>query len=84
MIRIACTAVCKRIRAGRVNKAGDSFIGEPVDVTSDFFKAVVDFFGIDAPQKICINGEPKYEVTVREIAATPPTPGASNETNLGS
>jgi hypothetical protein len=70
MIRIACTAVCKRIRAGRVNKAGDSFIGNPTDVTSDFFKAVVDFFGTDGPQKVFVNGVPRYEVEVRAIEPT--------------
>jgi hypothetical protein len=67
MIRIACTAVCKRIRAGRVNKAGNSFIGDPVDVTGDFLKAVVDYFDDGKPHKITVNGVEAYEVTVRAL-----------------
>lgn len=67
MIRIACSAVCKRIRAGRVNKAGNSFIGDPADVTGDFLKAVVDYFDDGKPRKIFVNGAEAYEVTVRAL-----------------
>lgn len=41
-LRVACTAISKTIQAGRVNKAGDSFIGDPVDVTGDCLRAVID------------------------------------------
>lgn len=42
MYRIACTSITGRIMAGRVNKAGDSFVGEKKDVTSDVLKAIID------------------------------------------
>lgn len=41
-MRIACTGLAGRIMSGRVNKAGDAFIGSPKDVTSDVLKAVID------------------------------------------
>jgi hypothetical protein len=65
--RIACTAIAKRIQLGRVNKAGDSFIGEPVDVTSDCLIAVMDFIGRGETKVVTENGQPAYEITVRDI-----------------
>ena len=40
--RIATAAVTGRIYMGRVNKAGNSFVGQKTDVTSDVMKAVID------------------------------------------
>lgn len=40
--RIACTALTGRIRMGKVSKDKCSFVGTPVDVTSDVIKAMMD------------------------------------------
>lgn len=40
--RIACAGISGRIIQGRVNKAGDSFVGQTKDVTSDVLKAMID------------------------------------------
>jgi len=67
MIRIACSAVTRRIKAGRVTKDGWSFIGEPKDVTTDVLKAVIEFIGIDHEQVIIVDGKPTYKITVTAI-----------------
>ena len=40
--RIACSPLTGRILMGRLNKAQDTFVSEPTDVTSDFFRALVE------------------------------------------
>ena len=40
--RIATSALTGRIYQGRVNKAGDAFVGNKKDVTSDVLAAVID------------------------------------------
>ena len=40
--RIACSPLTGRIFFGRLNKAGDSFIGAKADVTSDVLGAFVE------------------------------------------
>lgn len=40
--RIATSPLSGRIHSGRVNKAGDSFVGIKTDVTSDVLKAVIE------------------------------------------
>lgn len=67
-IRIACTAITKRINAGRLNKAGDSFVGDPKDVTGECLKAVIDFVGVGQSSVVTENGVPKYEIEVRLIS----------------
>lgn len=69
-LRIACTAIAKRIQLGRVNKTGDSFIGDPVDVTSDCLVAVMDFIGRGETKVVTENGQPAYEITVRDVRIT--------------
>jgi hypothetical protein len=44
-LRLAVSAFSQRAYVGRVNKAGDCFLDGKQDVTSDFFKAVIDYFG---------------------------------------
>jgi hypothetical protein len=56
MTRIATTAITKRIQAGRVNKAGDSFVGMPKDVTSDVLKAIYDHVGHGNTVTVTENG----------------------------
>lgn len=67
--RIACTAIIKRIQMGRVNKAGTAFVGNPVDVTSDCLKAVIDKIGAGNTEIITSDGVPVFEIEVRRIAA---------------
>ena len=66
-LRVACTAISKRINVGRINKAGDSFIGDPPDVTGDCLKAVIDLVGIGKTSTVNENGVPAYEITVRKL-----------------
>lgn len=65
MIRVACTALLKRIKAGRPNKAGNSFIGGGDDVTSDCIKAIIEFVGVGGIHEVTVNGKPMYEIEVR-------------------
>jgi hypothetical protein len=71
-IRVACTAVNKRISAGRVNKAGDSFIGNTVDVTSDCLKAVIDKIGVGNTLPITVDGVVVYEITITQLQGEKP------------
>ncbi len=41
-MRIATSPLTGRIHAGRVNKAGNAFVGEKRDVTSDVLCAVIE------------------------------------------
>lgn len=65
MIRVACTALLKRIKAGRPNKAGNSFIGGGDDVTSDCIKAIIEFVGVGGIHEVTVNGKLMYEIEVR-------------------
>jgi len=67
VIRIACTALLKRIKAGRPNKDGTAFIGGGEDVTSDCLKAVIEFIGAGQTQIVTSNGVPAFEISVREV-----------------
>lgn len=67
MIRIACTALTKRIRAGHPNKDGHSFRGGGVDVTSDCLKAVIEFVEPGHVVTVEVDGKPTYEIAVRYI-----------------
>jgi hypothetical protein len=67
MIRVACTALLKRIMAGHPNKDGIALKGGGQDVTSDCLKAIIEFV---EPGKIVVvneNGTPAYEIEVRKI-----------------
>lgn len=66
-MRIACTALSKRIYLGRVNKAGDAFAGTKTDVTSDCLKAVIEKVGVGFVETISIDGIPTYEIEVRSL-----------------
>ena len=71
-MHIACTAISKRIQIGRVNKAGNSFIGEPKDVTSDCLKAVIAMIGAGNVTTMTVDGVPAYEIEVRLITKEQP------------
>lgn len=63
MIRIACTAIERRIKAGRVAKDGLSFVGETMDVTNDCLKAFIEFIGVGETKHVYINGI-TYEISI--------------------
>lgn len=42
MSRIAASPLTGTVYAGRINKAGDGWVGKKADVTSDFLRAVID------------------------------------------
>lgn len=73
-LRIATSALGRRIFAGRVNKDGTAFIGGKfsldgkVDVTSDVLKAVIDFVEPGHVITVEDDGVPAYEISVRAIA----------------
>ena len=67
-IHVCCAAISGRIYAGRVNKAGNSFLAGQQDVTSDVFKAVVEKIKPGNTETISVNGIPKYEIEIREIS----------------
>jgi len=66
-ITVACAALSGRIYAGRINKAGNSFLDGKQDVTSDVLKAVIDKIKPGFIEIVTVDGTPKYEIEVREI-----------------
>lgn len=70
MIRIACMALHRRIKAGRPNKAGDAFIGGGQDVTSDCVKAIIEFVGVGGTHEVTVDGVTKYEIEIRALSAS--------------
>jgi hypothetical protein len=76
-IRIACTALGKRIMAGKVSKSGLDFVGTPVDVTSDAIKAVIDMVGIGKTHTITMDGKPHLEIEIRTVSS--PSTGQAGE-----
>jgi hypothetical protein len=67
VIRVACTALLKRIKAGHPDKDGHSFRGGGVDVTSDCLKAVIEFVEVGHVVTVEVNGKPTYEIEVRYV-----------------
>jgi hypothetical protein len=55
------------IYVGRVNKAGDAWLGEKTDVTSDVLGAVIQKIGAGNVIIVNANGVPAYEIEVRAI-----------------
>jgi len=68
MMHIACAAITRRIFLGRVNKAGDSFVGEKRDVTSECLQAIIDKVGVGCIDVVNVDGKPAFEIEVRAIA----------------
>ncbi|WP_175837080.1 DUF7446 family protein [Burkholderia anthina] len=67
MIRIACMALSKRIKAGTPNKDRQSFRGGGQDVTNDCIKSIIEFVGVGGTHEVTVDGVPKYEIEIREI-----------------
>lgn len=68
MIRVACTALLKRIKAGHPNKDGHSFRGGGEDVTSDVLKAVIEYVEPGHIVTVNVDGVPAYEIEVRAMS----------------
>ncbi|WP_186214670.1 DUF7446 family protein [Burkholderia gladioli] len=68
MIRVACMALSRRIKAGTPNKDGQSFRAGGQDVTSDCVKAIIEFVGVDGTHEVSVDGVPMYEIEVRRIS----------------
>ncbi len=66
-ITIACAALSGRIYAGKLNKARNAFLDGKEDVTSDVLKAVIDKIQPGHVETVTVDGDPKYEIEVREI-----------------
>jgi len=62
--RIACTALTGRIVQGKVNAAGNAFVGVKKDITSDFMKALIDKAEFHKGEFEITCGEEKWTVTV--------------------
>ncbi|MBU9439922.1 hypothetical protein KTE91_33140 [Burkholderia multivorans] len=69
-IRVACTSLLKRIKAGHLNNDDRSFRDGGVDVTADVLKAIVEFVEPGNVVSVNVDGKPKYEIEVREIAVS--------------
>lgn len=66
MNRIATSPLTGRIHQGRVNKAGNAFVGEKKDVTSDVLKAILDKAEYHGGEFEIVGGSAKYTVTVKQ------------------
>ena len=65
--RIACSPLTGRIHMGRVNKAGNAFIGEKVDVTSDVLCAVIEKAAYHGGTFEIEGGGQKWTVTIQQV-----------------
>jgi len=72
--RIATSPLSGRIQMGRVNKAGNCFIGTTTDVTSDVLKAVIEKAEYHGGSFDIGDGTASWVVTVvKKPASTPPS-----------
>ena len=69
MTHIATSPLTGRIGMGRVNKAGNAFIGEKTDVTSQVLQAVIEKAQYHGGTFDIEGGGRKWLVTVTEVAA---------------
>jgi hypothetical protein len=78
---IATSPLTGRIHSGRVNKAGNAFVGEKRDVTSDVLRAVIEKADFHGGSFDIEGGGRKWLVTVTEAtAAAAPSPTPQPET----
>lgn len=64
--RIGVSPLTGRVFRGRLNKAGNAFVGEKQDVTSDFLRAVIEKAEFHGGSFVIEGGEVKYTVTVKK------------------
>lgn len=67
--RIATSPLTGRVHAGRVNKAGNAFVGEKRDVTGDVLRAVIEKAEFHGGKFDIEGGGRKWVVTVTEVNA---------------
>jgi hypothetical protein len=67
-LRLAVSALARRVYVGRVNKSGDAFLDGKQDVTSDFFKAVIDYF--EEGKEIVASDGAKWKVSCVPIPSS--------------
>lgn len=81
-LRIACSPLTGTIYAGKINKGGDAWRGEPLDVTSDVLGSVIAKIGAGNVIVVRENGQPAYEIEVRRTLPMPaPAPDTALETS---
>lgn len=68
-LRVACAALSERILAGTPSSDGTRFIGNPVDVTSDCLKAVIEKVGDNCEVDVCVDGKLAYTIAVRRLTS---------------
>lgn len=66
--RIATSPLSGRIHSGRVNKAGDAFIGTKTDVTSDVLRAVIEKAEFHGGSFDIEGAEQRWIVTVSKVS----------------
>lgn len=66
--RIATSPLSGRIHMGRVNKAGNAFMGVKVDVTSDVLKAVIEKAEFHGGAFDIEGGDEHWVVTVAKVS----------------
>ena len=64
---IATSPLTGRIHQGRVNKAGNAFVGEKKDVTSNVLQAFVEKAEFHGGTFVIECGSRKWEVTAKEL-----------------
>ena len=85
--RIACSPLTGRIHRGRVNAAGNAFVGQKEDVTSDVLRAVVEKAQFHGGRFEIEGGGEMWAVTVTKQATGARTedtaPAAGERANAG-
>ena len=64
--RIGVSPLTGRVFRGRVNKAGNAFVGEKQDITSDVLRAVIELAEFHGGTFEIADGAAKYTVTVKK------------------
>jgi hypothetical protein len=64
--QIQVSPLSGRVHQGRVNKAGDAFVGEKEDVTSQVFQAVIQLADFYKGTFVIEAGDRKWTVNVKE------------------
>lgn len=70
-LHVAISPLTQRIYAGRVAKDGCTWLPGKQDVTSDVLEAVIRKVGAGNTVSVEINGEPAYEITIRDVRSVP-------------
>jgi hypothetical protein len=66
--RIGVSPLTGRIFQGRINKAGDAFIGEKKDITSDVLRSVIEKAEYHGGSFDIEGGGKRFVVTVKDVS----------------